>query len=417
MADDFYEPNASNIVGVGQAAQMGGANANAVTTGMDLGQQLQQQITRTQGMKDQLAKQMSDNHDAMVNHVGQAMYNLADADDDEKKGPVWKMNRDETIKKAQQLGVNMDPDVFNAFITDPTHSGKLTAALGQMFTDPTASPHDTAEALRTLHDNFGSMDEAVKAPTELTDAFAKTRAASLRATNTFQTRADKIRDQVKGINGKWDQTEQFTDNALNILNKPGLAQTGQGQTMLQEAYTRAGSGSAIRSFTLQLGQENRPLADKMMGALQKIQTGSKLQPEELAAMKEGLQIYSKNANGYRDNEVSTYYNSAKGISQQATANGYQIPSNTMIPDDQWSRLADQEDKRNNPAPVKPQAKKSVKSSSVIPNYQIGKNSAGDGLIKGFIGNGMSLSDINQRLIKFNRSQLTQDDYNNLKGSH
>jgi hypothetical protein len=417
MAED-YQANAGGILNPMVASQMGAQQSSqAIQIGQqaqDHGQAIQQQIVKTQSMQDQLKKQMQDNHDQMVAHIGQQANQLASADDDDKKGPVWKMQADDLTKKMQSMGMQVDPDVLTTYMKDPTHSGKFSSALAAVM-DPKSSPSDQAKALSTLHDNFSSMDEAIKAPDELMDAKAKVLAAGNKVNNTFQTRADKVRDQVKGINQKWDTTEQFTDNALNILGKPGLAQTGPGQTMLQEAYTRSGSGSAIRSFTLQLGQENRSLANKMSGALDKLETGAKLQPDELKAMGEGLKIFQGNANKYRDNEASPYYSSAKGIVQGAQASGYSIKPSDMLPDDQWSRLADKEqlDASAKNAPAPPTKKPTAPAASYTP-YQPGNSKEIDNFIKSTIASGATKDQVNKLLVR-KKMAIDNDTYNSLKG--
>lgn len=421
---DGYEPNASGLITAQSASDLG---SNQSRQAINIGQtnamdssEIQQRMTQTQLMQQQLQQKMQENHDSMVTHIGQQANQLASADDDDKKGPVWKMQVQDLTKKMQSMGMQVDPDVLTTYMKDPTHSGKFTSALSAVM-DPKSDPHTQAQALSTLHDNFGSMDEAIKAPDELLDAHARVMAASNKVNSISQTQAKGIRDSVSKINQKWDTSQSFADTASNILKNWSTFQTGQGEVALKDAYNKAMSGGAPRSFTLAMMDNNRSVGNKLDGYFSKLDSGIKLQPDERKDMANGLRIMAQDNNTKRDNEVSTYHGAAQGVLQRS---GGDIKPGDMIPPEQWNRLEDQQNQTSfnqstnkfestNQAPQS-KPKKQVEAPQ-IQSYELGKNSGRDNFLKSTISSGHSLSEVNQILGKY-KMRMSQDDYNNLKGN-
>lgn len=411
---ETYEPNAGGLVTM-QSAQQSGMNIGAAAAqGADIGNQLQAAQQRQQ----MLQQQMQANHLAMQDHVVNDVKDLSTMD---PSSPIFKYKIPATVSKLNALGIPVTEDAFKATLGDDDQRAKIRAAATNM---SSLDPQTRMQAQGDWGKIFGT-DDMLSAGDKGMEIASKYAASQNKVGNTYEAQAKGIRDSVSKINQKWDTSQSFADTAKDILKNWSNFKTGQGEVALKDAYNKAMSGGAPRSFTLAMMDNNRSVGNKLDGYFEKLDSGIKLQPDERKDMLSGLNLMAEDNNSKRDMEISPYHSAAQGVLDRSSASGGSIKAGDMVPPDQWNRLQDQKDKmtfnkdtgkyETNPgAPSSPTAKQKPKPSSTQFNpYKPGDNSGRDSFLKSMISGGHSINEVNQVLSKY-KMRIDQSDFDKLK---
>jgi hypothetical protein len=427
MADD-YEPNASNIIGVGQATQLGSKLGENVVQGVDMGQQLQQQIMRTQAMHSDLQNKMLDNNAAMVNHLTQRMATLAGMPDESKKGPMWDMQTQALQKDLNSYGAPITPDALDNMLTDPTYSSRLSAAL-----NATANAGlDPRKQAAVVQENAAMLGR----PDLITD-FPEAVQKSLQAQALLQqkTQGQDIRKQTlvnnfinntTSLQKDFDKTLEQTSTIGSLL-KPGTPyQTGMPQVAAMDALTKALTGTVVRQFTYDnlKGTINAP--DALMQYLDKrVNSGQPLNQKQVDDVVKIAKTVNSGADQLRLKMLQAKHNEAKGMIGNAGYAGYEDQIRGAFDPDDWNKLEGMASKNTfnpqtqlyekspgqNTSPDDAPVKAKPKAPSVS-EYQPGGKQ--DDFLKSIISSGVPLNEINKRLARKNL-KISQDTYNQLKG--
>lgn len=435
---ESYEPNASNLVTVNSAIQNGDKQADAVVSGLKTGADFYDQLQGAQLKKQQIQAQMQANRSAMVNHVSDSLYNLSSADDDEKKGPVWKMRRDETVKNMTALGVKVDPDAMNAYLNDPKHSAEFSTALGAIAGDPSMTPQEKAQAVSGVATKFSSMEGLEGVAKSLSASQQNIQKAKLTQDKQVNDSTMKISNAVKQIDQKYADKGMNLDSVNQFINNEGKYKTGVPDMAINDVLTKALSGGVVRSFTLAATKNVVPGDQKLENWLQQnAQNGKSMNADQLNDYKKVATVIRDQLSAQMDKEKQGYFNQASAITKSQSAQGKEAdPLQFGFDPDTWNRLSNksksvrynatsnsfEKNPDAQPGPIAPSAgkpqnaagKNGDNNSFSNVTKQLGYDPDASTALQKAVKKGMSLDDINSNLQNSGRQPLSQAQYKRLQ---
>lgn len=419
-----YEPDASNILGPMQAAQMGASAGENLVSGFQAGQGIAEQLRKAQAQRLELEKSQQEHKNQMINHAGETMFDLASAPDEEVNGPLWKAKFNYLADGFSKMGVDIDSDSLKESLRDPSYRKQLSTSFAKL---QSLDPAQRAQALQDNANMLGGITGVAKLSEGLDNSYAKLLSSGGKQSKDIESRASKLREGVKGINQKIDTSQSFAKEASSILDKWDSFSTGQAETALKDAYNKALSGGAPRSFTLAMMDSNRSIGAKLDGLFSKLETGKKLTTPERNDMRKALGIMETDADEKRYSQLSPYYNATKALSESAKANNVSLNPNEIIPEEHWNKLSDKESNYSfNPETGKFESKETPppKSEAKLKRQKLQEQQApadlsmysseDQGIIKHLASKNFPIDTVNEKLKQLGQPEIPQEVYNQLR---
>lgn len=434
-----YEPNPSGIITADQAFNMANKSSDALVGGIDKGMGIADQVQTVQLRKQQIQQQMQTNRENMINHAGQTMFDLASADPDEKKGPLWKAKSQYLQQGLTQMGVPYDSDLMDSYLKDDTHSQKMSTALAQW--SNSSLPNDQrAQALSQISHMLSDPTMIEKAPDVLEKEVQSRIQMQYKGNNQLVQGAQKIANDASTIAVQHDKNNQFANEAKGLLDNYGNFKTGISDAAIKESLTKFFSNGVPRAFTIQMLNQSTGIPDRIRNAIQKASEGKSFQLDQRSDMQSALNIGLKAADEAKYEALKPKWNAYNGYIQRAKVLGQDdLVNSNNFP--QWDDISSREQKKgwnpdtfqyekdqdqgNTPPPKKGKSTfgaagtttdqtKTPAGAQISGKYQGGYDPTKDPNLKQAIAQGTSLDLINATLKSKNLGTMPNSDYNRIK---